>query len=171
MEKDALTFVRLAAELESYGKAVKELYQQNLIASDRVASHRLLDSVSTRVQGGDGGTYEVVLSLEDYWKYVENDTRPHRPPYSKILEWVKVKPVIPRPDENGRIPKPESLAWMIVKKIEREGTTGSHDLERSIDDIFPVFYPKILQALTEDLEGGIRRFLLESFDEIKRSGA
>ena len=79
--------------------------------------------------------------------------------------------MIPRPDENGRIPKPESLAWMIVKKIEREGTTGSHDLERSIDDIFPVFYPKILQALTEDLEGGIRRFLLESFDEIKRSGA
>lgn len=167
MAENALTFEHLAAELESYGKALAELYVANLIDSDRVASRKLIDSVTARVEGGDGGTYDVVLSLENYWKYIEDGTRPHRPPYSKILEWVKVKPVIPRPDEKGRIPKPESLAWAITKKIERDGTEGSHDLERSIDDLFPVFYPRILQALTDDIEGGLRKFILQTFDELR----
>ena len=167
MAENALTFERLAAELESYGKALADLYVANLIDSDRVASRKLIDSVTARVEGGDGGTYDVVLYLENYWKYIEDGTRPHRPPYSKILEWVRVKPVIPRPDENGRIPKPESIAWAITKKIERDGTDGSHDLERSIDDLFPVFYPRILQALTEDIEGGLRRFILQTFDELR----
>lgn len=170
MEKQALTFDRLTAELESYGKAVAELYQQNLISSDRVASHKLLDTVSVSVRGGDGGTYEVTLSLQDYWKYVEEGTRPHRPPYSKILEWVKVKPVIPRPDKYGRIPKPEQLAWAVTKGIEKNGTVGSHDLERSVDDLYALFYPRIIQALTDDLEGGIRRFLLETFADLKEEG-
>ena len=164
--KQALTFDRLQAELESYGNAVREMYQQRLISSDRVASHDLIDTVTALVRGGDGGTYEVVLSLQGYWKWVEYGTKPHRPPYSKILEWVKIKPVIPRP-KNGKLPKPESLAWAITKKIEKEGTEGSGDLTKSVADLYPVYYPKILQALTDDLEDGIRRFLLQTFGSLE----
>lgn len=176
MAGEALTFDNLQAALESYGNAVRELYVQNLISSDRVASHRLIDSVTAQVRGGDGGTYEVTLSLEDYWKYLEYGTKGTEngnatrklPPVSKILEWITVKPVLPRPDDNGRIPKPQQLAWMIAKHIQKHGTEGTNDLERAIDDLFPVYYPKFIQALTDDLDGGLRRFLLQSFDDLRR---
>lgn len=137
--------------LEEYAQEVRNLYQDNLIRSDRIASGDLLNSVEYRVIQ-DGAEYEVQLSLAEYWKYVEDDTRPHWPPVNKILEWIRVKPVLPRPDAKGRIPTPQSLAYLIGRKISKEGTEGSHDLERAIDTVNDRYRDKLVIALNRDTE-------------------
>lgn len=137
--------------LEEYAQAVRNLYQDNLIRSERIASGDLLNSVEYRVIQ-DGAEYEVQLSLAEYWKYVEYDTKPHWPPVSAIREWIRVKPVLPRPDANGRIPTPRSLAFLIGRKISMEGTEGSHDLERAIDAVNREYRDKLVVALSRDTD-------------------
>ena len=139
------------AVLEEYGQAVRNLYQDNLIRSDRIASGDLLNSVDYMVEV-NGQAYEVKLRLEDYWKWVEDDTRPHWPPMNKILEWIKAKPVIPRPDANGIKPTQRQLAYLIGRKISEVGTEGSHDLQNAIDTINAQYKDKLVYALSQDME-------------------
>ena len=146
---ELVTLDNLKAVLEEYGQAVRNLYQDNLILHDRIASGDLLNSVEFRVVEGDH-TYEVQLTLAEYWKFVEYDTKPHWPPVAAILEWIRVKPVLPRPDDKGRIPTPQQLAFLIGRKIAREGTKGSHDLATSIEAINAQFKDKIIYALSAD---------------------
>jgi len=158
---ELVTLDNLKAVLEEYGQAVRNLYQDNLILHDRIASGDLLNSVEFRVVEGDH-TYEVQLELAEYWKFVEYDTKPHWPPVSAILEWIRVKPVLPRPDDKGRIPTPQQLAFLIGRAIAGKspnqeklknpqgGTKGSHDLETSIEAINAQFKDKIIYALSAD---------------------
>ena len=163
---EELKFSNLARVLEEYGKEVRNRYQDELIRSDKIASGRLLNSVEyeTRFEGND---YQVFLRLEDYWKYVENDTVPHLPPVDKILSWIQIKPVLPRPyyrkwswttvdgvyHENGKtiLPTPQELAWIIAKKIERDGTTGTKDLQHTLEDVNSEYEKRIMDAIDADL--------------------
>ena len=148
---ELLNFENLRQTLEEYGQEVRNLYQDKLITHDRVASGELLNSVEFEVEG-DGKRWEVSLNVAKYWKYVENDTRPHWPPVNKILEWIRVKPVLPRPDKNGKLPTPEGLAFLIARKISRVGTKGTHDLEDSIEEINERYREKIVYAIAKDGE-------------------
>lgn len=148
---ELLRLDNLRAVLEEYGEAVAEEYRQNLIKSDRLASERLLRSIRTSVRVADH-EYIVEMTLEDYWKYVEEDTRPHWPPPDKLLQWIRVKPVIPRPDAKGRIPKPEQLAFLIGRKISRFGTKGSHDLRDAKRDVTDAWRKRLEEALGHDLQ-------------------
>lgn len=148
---ELLNFDNVMATLEQYAQDVRNLYQDKLIRSDRIASGQLLNSVEYRVVD-NGLEYEVKLRLEEYWKWVEDDTKPHWPPVSAILEWVKVKPVIPRADDKGRIPTPKQLAYLIGRKISRVGTEGTHDLQESIEEINERYKEKIVYSLHQDLQ-------------------
>ena len=139
------------AVLEDYAIAVRNKYQDNLILHDRIASGGLLNSVEYRVVQ-DGQTFEVQLTLQDYWKYIEDGTRPHFPPLDRILEWIRVKPVIPRPDDKGRIPTPQQLAYLIGRKISRVGTEGTHDLKDAIEVINARYRDKIVYAIGQDTQ-------------------
>lgn len=147
---DMLNFDNVLKVLQDYAVEVRNLYQDNLIRHDRIASGGLLNSAECRVDVGDR-SYEVVMTLEDYWKYVEYDTRPHWPPVSAILRWVEIKPVIPRPDAAGRIPTPRQLAYLIGRKIAREGTKGSHDLADAVADMNDRYRERLSEALGEDI--------------------
>lgn len=103
--------------------------------------------------------YVVSIDLNDYWKYVENDTRPHWPPRAAILEWVRIKPLVPRPDRKGRIPTQEQLAYLVSRKIAREGTTGNHAFAKTQDALLGFYIPKIEEALGHALEGYIRKIM------------
>lgn len=141
----------VAAVLEEYAVAVRNKYQDNLILHDRIAKGDLLNKVEYRVVQ-DGQVWEVQLTLQDYWKYVEYGTKPHFPPVDKILEWVMVKPVIPRPDADGNIPTPQQLAYLIARKISKVGTEGSEDLQDAIATINEQFKDKLVIALSKDME-------------------
>lgn len=146
--------------LQDFATDIRERYKDVLANNDHIASHNLVDSVRTQVVVGDN-YYEVTMTLADYWKYVENDTRPHFPPPDAILRWIQVKPVIPRPDANGRIPSQKSLAFLIGRKIAREGTEGTHDLAKTKDDILPWWREQISKALGHDMQNYIRKLVRE----------
>lgn len=146
--------------LEDYAAEVRTLYKDRLMRNDRVASGALLNSVQCRVEV-DGRAFEVKMTLEDYWKYVEYDTRPHWPPVSAIQRWIEIKPVIPRPDANGRIPTPKQLAYLISRKISRVGTTGSHDLRDTTQEVNARYRERLQEALAQDVSGLVRRMVTE----------
>ena len=163
METNTLTSLpHLEAVLKDYATEVGELYKRHIIEADRLASETLLNSVQTQVET-DQGAYLVTITLADYWKYVEFDTKPHWPPVSALLEWIRVKPVIPRPDRSDRIPTPKRLAFLIGRKIAREGTEGSHDLALSATECNRKYEPLIAEALQKDLGDAMRVWILEAF--------
>lgn len=139
---------------------IRDNYKEELMHHDHVASRKLLDSVKTNVVVGDR-EYVVTMTLEDYWKYVENDTRPHFPPPNALLKWIEVKPVIPRPGANGRIPTPKQLAYLIGRKISIFGTEGTHDLKVTKDNVIPLYKERIEEALGRDMESYIRKVIAE----------
>ena len=143
---ELLDTAELEQVLRELGEDVRQGYMEQLLQHDRKATGALLDSV-TAIVDGQGDVYEVKLQLADYWKYVEEGTAPHWPPRKAILDWIKAKPVIPRPDSKGRIPSQESLAFLISRKIARVGTEGSHDLQKTLDAIMPVWDEKLRLAL------------------------
>lgn len=151
---------RLRDVLEEYAVAVRNLYQDNLIRSGRIASGDLLNSVECHV-ALDNQEFVVSLTLRDYWQYVEEDTRPHWPPRDAILSWIQVKPVLPRPDANGRIPTPQSLAFLIQRKIATEGTKGTHDLAKAVEEMNAQYRARIAEALGHDMEWYIRKIVAE----------
>lgn len=150
----------LAAVLQAYAEEVRELYKKNLVESDRLATENLLNSVETEVVR-DGNAYLVTMTLADYWKYTEWDTKPHWPPPAALLKWITVKPVLPHPDKNGRLPKPEQLAFLIGRKINEEGTKGSLDLTDAVTNCNRKYEQLIAEALEKDLGEGFHAMILE----------
>lgn len=152
MEESTLSeFPKVYEVLERYAKEFIEQYKINLVQSGRPASGRLAESLNYRVSLGTN-VYAVDISLLDYWKYIESGTRPHWPPVSAIREWIKVKPVIPRPMANGKLPTESQLAFLIGRKISRVGTEGKNDFERANQEIFSRMEMSIAEAVTEDLQ-------------------
>ena len=148
--------------LQEYAVEFRNMYQDNLIRSDRIASGELLNNIRTQVRV-NGTTYEVLLTLSDYWKYVEDDTRPHWPPRNAILQWVRIKPVIPRPDAYGRIPTPQSLAYLISRKIARFGTEGSHDLRKTQQVMNADIRQRLEEAFALDVSESFSRLIRLEF--------
>ena len=148
----------LMAVLEDLARDVREGYISQLEKHDRRATGNLIDSVYTTIEV-NGSRYIVWLHLADYWKYVENGTRPHWPPPSAILKWIEAKPVIPRPDANGRIPTPKQLAFLISRKISEVGTKGSYDLKQTEDAVIPFYEQRIAEALHRDVLNYIEKVM------------
>ena len=169
---ELLELTELQKVLQGFAADIRDRYRDVLAHNDHIASRKLVDSIKTQVVVGDNA-YEVTMTLEDYWKYVEEDTPPHWPPRDAILKWIEVKPIIPRPDDNGRIPSPKQLAFLIGRamagkspnqeklKNPNGGTTGTHDLAQTKEDILPWWREQISLALGHDMENYIRKLVRE----------
>lgn len=141
----------LTQVLEELGREVAEQYKNNLRESGHATRpDHLINSIETRVVVDDKA-YKVVMDLNDYWKYLENGTEPHWPPVDAIRSWISYKPVLPRPGKDGRLPTPNQLAFLIGRKIAREGTTGTHDFEEARDETVARWEQRIREALVEDV--------------------
>lgn len=156
MADSLLNFENVRQVLEDYADFVTAEYRGNLSRSGRNASGKLSSSVRAYVESGERW-YEVRMRLEEYWKYVENGTRPHWPPVDAILRWVEIKPVIPRPDSRGRIPTPKQLAYLIARKISRVGTQGKPDLAEAEEQANARFMARLEEALQADAGAYITR--------------
>lgn len=148
---DLLQFPHITSILETYAEELRKLYRENLVKSDALATEQLYNTATYQVTR-DGLTWEVSLSLQDYWKYVEEGTKPHWTPTEAITKWVRVKPVIPRPDAFGRIPSEKSLVYLIRRKIAREGTEGRHDLLNAVQECNRRFLRDLETACQLDID-------------------
>ena len=138
------------ATLDEYAEKAKEIYKRKLTDKGINASYKLLNSVETVVRRNDD-EFIVSINLEPYWYYVENGRGPGKfPPIDKILEWVRIKPVIPYSDSRGRLPTEEQLAFLISRKISRDGTEPKRVLAETITELNSIYLPKLQRALDSD---------------------
>lgn len=146
-------FENLTSVLNDFGKLLVEEYKDKLILEDVNASDNLYNSVTYMVEKNDT-TYEVKLNLMHYWKYVENGRRAgaKMPPISAIEKWIEVKPVLPRPMSNGKLPTNKQLAYLIARKISIDGIAPRPLLQQSVDDVWRSMQEFIAEALAKDME-------------------
>lgn len=140
------------AVMEEMAIAIRNEYQDNLIRNNRIASGDLLNNIEYEITRGDF-TYTIYVKMRDYWYYVENGRKAGKmPPIQNILDWVKIKPVLPRPNSNGKLPTPQQLAFAIARKIGKLGTEGTHDLRKATDTIWDTFEDRLYEAIDEDID-------------------
>ena len=78
----------LKEALEMYGEVLAEAYREQIADTNAFASGKLFDSVRHIVEVNDT-TIELSLSLEEYWKWVEEGRAPGKfPPLNKIEDWI-----------------------------------------------------------------------------------
>lgn len=140
------------AVMEEMAIAIRNEYQDNLIRNDRIASGDLLNNIEYEVTRGDF-TYTIYVKMKDYWYFVENGRKAGKwPPIQNILDWIKAKPVLPRPNAEGKLPTPQQLAFLIARKIGEEGTEGTQDLRKATDTIWDTFEDRLYEAIDEDID-------------------
>ena len=140
------------AVMEEMAIAIRNEYQDNLIRNDRIASGDLLNNIEYEITRGDF-TYTIYVKMKDYWYYVENGRKAGKwPPIDNILNWITVKPVLPRPNAEGKLPTPQQLAFLIARKIGEEGTEGTQDLRKATDTIWDTFEDRLYEAIDEDVD-------------------
>ena len=146
--------------LEEYAKTVSVVYKDKLTQNGHIATGKLLNSVKYEISKGDRDIC-VSLKLDEVWKWVENDCKPHFPPIKPLIEWVHNKfngnpPDMPSKTYDGPLPSVETLekqfAYMVQHKIGEEGTEGTHDLQKTLQEVNRMFEQKIGEAITQDLD-------------------
>ena len=129
---------------------------------DKLQSHRAsgtLQDTMTYVINAGTDSIELSLRLQDYWKYLEDGTKPHWPPMEAIEKWIEIKPVLPYPGRDGKLPTPQQLAFLISRKISEVGTQGDGLLQESITDVMTEFEFQLDEAVTRDVDANLALIL------------
>lgn len=184
MENNTLigSFENTRRVLEEYGAAVVEAYRKEMDERGKNASGNLSRKLRFVVQSEDAGlfgpAFAVDLTLPAYWYNVEYGRKPCPPskgwiPVDALLKWIRVKPVIPYPDKNGRIPTPRQLAFLINRAINdpnrrgtdppRPGIAPTPVLQSAVDAVNARFDPLIKAAVFQDMEVFINNVLFSDF--------
>lgn len=150
--EELLKWEHLQQVLGEYGQALRNEYQDNLIRDGKIASGNLLNSVEYEVQF-DNRAIWLQLKLEDYYKWVEEGRGPGKfPPPDKILEWIRIKPIIPDDRGTGKLPTEQQLSFLIGRKIAEEGIEPGKQLHKAIEDTWDRWEQKIDEAISLDVE-------------------
>ena len=154
MEKDALTFNNLQQVLDDFTKDVAETYKSLLLRDGKNATGELISSIRPMTPELVDGTFECSLSLAPHWKYVENGRKAGKfPPIDNILDWVKAKPQLARPNRLGRKEiSPKQLAFLVARKIANKGIQPGNQLEEAMDVVYARWKDRIDAAITADIE-------------------
>lgn len=111
--------------------------------------YELKDKISFKVDVS-GNLFEVTFNAPEYWKYANYGRPPGKmPPVSAIEEWITRRRIVP--ESNTSTPNATSLAYVIARKIGREGTIGTNFLEKSLDEQKEYWMSTISSAIGEDI--------------------
>lgn len=156
---DLINFTELQQVLQEYAKEAEEIYKYQISLGGKNASRQLTDTIKSKIMLGNQA-YEVSLNLQEYWKYIEEGRKPGKfPPVGAILNWISVKPIIPRPDVNGKIPTPNQLTFLIGRKIKEEGIQPFPALETTKEELDKIYHEKLSVALGHDVSNYIRKII------------
>lgn len=182
-----LNLNRFMKVLNEYAEQVKIRYNDK-IANEvykndwkRNASGELIQSVTTGISV-NGMIYSVTFDAIGYWQYIENGTKgnynkgefphnefkydSHKPFQDSILRWIQIKPILPREDNNGRLPTEKQLAFLIGRKIRRDGIEGNHPLERTITELNAMYLPMLQEALQADFDESVSKYVTALFPNL-----
>lgn len=144
--------MEITQEINSICAEILNRYKDEIKNSGHYASGELANTASYKVKW-DGKYFELFFSLQDYWKYLENGTKPHFPPIDKIEQWVRVKPIVPQA-MNGRVPSTKQVAYLIARSISIKGTKPTQILQKTVDnadDLISALIDAIVNVLEQEV--------------------
>ena len=119
--------------------------------------YELKDKISFKIDVS-GNLFEVTFNAPEYWKYANYGRPPGKmPPVSAIEEWITRRRIVP--ESNNSTPNVTSLAYVIARKIGKEGTIGTNFLEKSLDEQKEYWMSTISAAIGEDILEEINSWL------------
>ena len=144
--------------IQNWGNELIKQLQNNLLKNKSNASSSLSQSITPEITQPATG-YNLSIMMQDYWFYVENGRKPTQGGgsgelYKNIYEWIQnkrdlqVNVISKSPD---RIAATKSLAYVITRKIHREGTKAR-----------PFASPALKQVTTQTLATRISEYIVES---------
>jgi len=120
----------LSQALRQIGGLTVQRLSQGLKESNSDASGKLDSSIKFNVKPSSKGV-DLNIEMLDYWAFVDKGRKPGKPaPVSKIMEWltypnVRDKMRFGQNDSSFTESDKKSLAFLISRKIGREGTKGT----------------------------------------------
>lgn len=152
MEKKTLKWENLEKTIFDFLVSFITEYRAELDANDKNASGQLYNTLEPVDIKFSNGIFEGQVSIADYWKYIEYGRKPGKfPPVDAIRQWIRVKPVMPRPI-NGITPTEDQLTFLIGRKIATEGIEPNPLLEKALDKLATEWDKKIEEAIEMDLD-------------------
>lgn len=149
---DEIKLTNVKRILDEYTIQFESYFKKELKAQDKIASGNLLASVHTTIETSPGVKYTVYLNTLEYLKYIENGTKPHMPPSSAILKWVRDKKLPTRELTGDKsLPREKSLAWAVCMKIKKYGTDPVPVIANTIEDLNEIYIERLKLALETDI--------------------
>lgn len=120
------------------------MYHQEINAIQAIGYNKgLMNSTATWVQGNSENEIKMQFILPDYYIFVEDGREPSRKRenpkkvYQNILNWVRAKGITGQAKNGRKPPTQEQLAWVIYKKIHKQGyygfdSHGKHPLQTTL---------------------------------------
>ena len=143
--------------LELFREAMKE----QLSSKNINASGKLDDSIEDIMVTSDGFVSGSVRALS-YWYYTNYGRGPTVRGSSgkgvvreKVRQWIDDKGIVPRDAANGRKVTKDELAFLIARKIHRQGYEAKLYISEVEEQVIPIVSDIIEQALFKDLDNGI----------------
>ena len=123
----------LIQELSAAIKRAADKYRK-ILETDGIKATGGMQEFTTEFELNDE-KFVLYFNMPEYWKYVEYGRKPGKfPPIDKIRQWIKVKPVLPRPGKNGKLPTENQLAFLIARKIAKKGIPATHSLSKTVNN-------------------------------------
>lgn len=144
--------MEITEEINTICAELLERYKQSIKDSGHYASGELANTARYYTKW-NGKYFELYFNLQEYWKYLENGTKPHFPPVDKIENWIRVKPIVPQA-VNGKVPSTKQLAFLIARGISNNGTKPTKLLQQTVDgadDLINRLVEAIEQQLQEEI--------------------
>ncbi|MCD8041511.1 MAG: hypothetical protein LUH10_00450 [Tannerellaceae bacterium] len=131
---------KLIQELKNYSGQLKDLYIKKLTDKQVSATSSMIQEMATYMEEISPHVYVAGLKLPEYWEYIENGREPGRfPPPDSITNWISSRQIIPQPYElpGGKtvIPTVQQLAFLIGRKIARDGIPARPYLQESVEEL------------------------------------
>lgn len=133
----------LSTALRKVGGLTVSRLRQGMTENNSDASGELGKSIGFKIKKNSKGL-DLNIEMLDYWQFVDEGRKPGKPaPVNKILEWLKETNVRDKirggqSDASFTDSQAQSLAFLISRKIGREGTKGT-------DFATNVFNSKLIQ--------------------------
>lgn len=177
-----IKWTHLEQVLNDFADYFIQLAKDNLQANGSIASEDLYNSFEKIIEIGED-YYSVKISLEDYWRYVEEGTGPEHKPDARSAYWPNVD-AIKNWITVKRLPTVDvdSTAFLISRAIAGKspnqaqlanpqgGIIAKPFFELAKQDAIERFELEIELAIDEDIrvfvEESVENFLIKKFREI-----
>ena len=116
----------LNSELNIIGRDIKKALVNELMNQKHIATGKLAATTKHKVNVSNSEAEVRITSKAKYWSAIDNGTRPHSPPFDRIMQWIDDKGIsYANEAEKARI------ATAIIRRIEIEGTPTKGSFART----------------------------------------